>query len=66
MNDKTTLFLMRKMEEKLIELMGAEEYKKFATEIAREGFRQEIDGMADGEFKDFVKDHFDQITGGAE
>ena len=55
-------FVTKKMEEKLIELMGQEGYEKFATEIAREGFQKEIDGMADGEFKDFIKDNIDEIT----
>ena len=55
-------FVMKKMEEKLIELMGKDAYAEFATEIAREGFRMEVNGMADGEFKYFCQEYFDDIT----
>jgi hypothetical protein len=49
------------MEEKLIELMGQEAYTEFAVKIAREGFRKEVEGMADGDFKNFVIENFDKI-----
>ena len=56
------LYVMKKMESKLIELMGQKEYAAFAIEIAREGFREEVNGMADSEFKDFIEENFDEIT----
>lgn len=56
------MFVMKKMEEKLIELMGHEAYAEFSTKIAKEGFRAEIEGMAEGEFKDFCIENFDDIT----
>ena len=56
------MFVMKKMEEKLIELMGQEAYSKFSVEIAREGFRHEIDGMEDSDFKNFIMENFDEIT----
>jgi len=55
-------YLLKKMEEKLIELMGKEAYTEFSVQIAREGFRKEVDGMADGDFKNFVIENFDKIT----
>lgn len=56
------MYVMKAMESKLIELMGREAYAKFAAEIAREGFRKEVEGMADGDFKNFIMDNFDNIT----
>ena len=50
------------MEEKLIKLMGPEEYSEFAKAIAKEAFKAEINGMADGDFKTFVIENIDQIT----
>lgn len=55
-------YVMKQMEAKLIELMGEEAYSAFSREIAKEGFRKEIDGMEDGDFKNFVIEHFDEIT----
>ena len=55
-------YAIRKLEEKLIELMGEEEYVKFSIQIARVGFRKEIEGMADSEFKEFAIKNFDYIT----
>lgn len=55
-------YVMKQMENKLIELMGYEAYCAFSREIAKEGFRKEIDGMEDGDFKNFVIEHFDEIT----
>ena len=57
-----TMYVMKKMEEKLIELMGKEAFAEFVKEIAKEGFRREVDGMADGEFKNFCKEYFDDIV----
>ena len=57
------VYMIGKCEEKLRELMGAEEYSKFAAEIARGAFKAEIDSMAAGDFKDFVQSHFDELTG---
>lgn len=55
-------YMIGKCEEKLRELMGAEEYSKFAAEIARGAFKAEIDSMAASDFKDFVQSHFDELT----
>ena len=54
--------IIEKMEKKLIELMGKEAYSEFSTSVAKEVFRSEIEGMAESGFKDFLIEHFDQIT----
>ena len=50
-------------EEKLKELMTQVEVKTFSVEVAKKVFRAEIEGMKDGDFKDFCIDNFDNITG---
>ena len=62
MSDISYIYMIGKCEEKLRELMGAEEYSKFAAEIARGAFKAEIASMAAGDFKDFVQSHFDELT----
>lgn len=63
MPERAILYIMRRMEAKLQDLMSEEEYMDFNKEIAMEAFRMEIEDMADSEFKDFVLEHFDEITG---
>lgn len=60
--EQILLMFINKMEAKMIELMGIEEYNKFATEAAKECFREEINAMEDGHFKDFCLANFDVIT----
>ena len=62
MSDISYIYMIGKCEEKLRELMGAEEYSKFAAEIARGAFKAEIASMQSSDFKDFVQSHFDEIT----
>ena len=50
-------------EEKLKELMTQVEFKTFSVEVAKKVFRAEIEGMKDGDFKDFCIENFDNITG---
>ena len=40
------MYIIGKCEEKLRELMGAEEYSKFCVEILKGAFNEEIDSMA--------------------
>lgn len=54
--------LLNRMEDKLVELMGGKAYSVWATEIARDMFRQSVEDMEDGEFKDFVLANLEQIT----
>lgn len=58
-------WFVTKMEEKLVELMGAEEYDRWSTEVAKEAFRKAVDEMPECEFKDFCNSHFDKIVSGA-
>lgn len=49
-------------EKKLEEIMTAKEWREFISATSRKLFKQEIDGMADSEFKDFIIERFDEIT----
>lgn len=64
MNEKFYLYIIDIYEKKLKELMGEDEYHKFIIAVSKDGFREEIEGMADSEFKDFCLKNFDMITGG--
>lgn len=55
--------LIRLMDEKLKELMNEEDYNWFMTQIAREAFKVEIENCASEEFKKFVFDNWEHITG---
>lgn len=62
MIEKMNLYVMNEYEKKLKELMGEKEFEDFVTNVAKEAFREEIKGMADGAFKDFCLENFDKIT----
>ena len=62
MDTNIYLYIMKRMEEKLIELMGTEAYLEFSKEITKEEFGKYINSWFDCEFKDFINEHFDQIT----
>lgn len=62
MTNKAMTHMMKRMEDKLRELMGEEEFHKFSVELAKESFRKEVEGMADSDFKRFVTANFDDIT----
>ena len=50
-------------EDKLIELMGEEDFSKFASEIAKRLVMKELLGMKNSPFKFMVLKDFDKITG---
>lgn len=54
--------LLNRMEDKLVELMGGKAYSVWAAETARDMFRQSVEDMEDGDFKDFVLENLEQIT----
>lgn len=56
-------FITKEYEKKLSELMPEEEPWAYVGEVARRAFRVEIDGMADGEFKQFVLANYNKIVG---
>ena len=59
---KIMMRAIKRMEDKLIELMGEEAYTEFATKIATEAFREEVEGMEDDEFRELTLANFDDIT----
>ena len=50
-------------EEKLKSLMKKGEFERYVTSIARDMFLEDINNMADSEFKDFCINNFGLITG---
>lgn len=66
MGEATILFMMHCMGEKLIELMGKKEYLKFSAEVGKKAFKKEVEEMKDSDFKNFVLENFDRITGEAD
>lgn len=61
--DKYIAYILMEYEKKLYQLMGKEAYVAFMKKTTKEAFRLEIGGMAEGDFKDFVLENFDMITG---
>lgn len=62
MSEKYLSMMIKRMEEKLKELMGEEEYIKFSREVAKETFFAECSDLPEGDFKDFCIDNFQFIT----
>ena len=54
--------LLNRMEDKMAEVMGGKAYSIWAAETARDMFRQSVEDMEDGDFKDYVLEHFEEIT----
>ena len=48
-------------EKKLRQIMTAEDFDNFSMDLAKVVFRQEIEGMADSNFKKFVLENMDWI-----
>ena len=48
-------------EKKLKQIMTAEDFDNFSTDLAKVMFRQEIEGMADSDFKKFAMENMDWI-----
>ena len=63
MNEKTYLYMIQRLENKLREYMTDQEYMDFSIEIAKETFMREVDNMGDSDFKDFCIENFEQIKG---
>ena len=60
---EAVFFVMDRYEDKLKELMGPEEFNRFARGIALEGIKDEIGRMEDCEFKRFLIATFGLIEG---
>ena len=56
------LFIVKKMEEKLIGYMGPDSYDEWSTEVAKGAFRKEVEAMENDAFKSFILENFDLIT----
>ena len=54
-------YMIKRMEEKLMELMG-DDYYEFARELALEAFKKEVEAAAESEFKKFVLENLDDIA----
>lgn len=52
----------RLYEAKLKELMTQVEFKTFSTEVAKKVFKNGVQNMPNGDFKNFCLDNFDKIT----
>jgi len=63
MNEKQLMELLKIYEKKLKEYMPEEEFYRFSVDTAKYLFEKEVNEMADSEFKQFIKDHFDEVTG---
>lgn len=61
MTEEYIMYVIKEYEKKLQELMG-EDFTEFAHEVCKQGFRKEMEQMAESEFKDFILDNFDDIT----
>ena len=56
------LFIIERMEEKLMELMGPGPYSEWMSEVAKEGFRKEVELLKETGLRDFLLHDFELIT----
>lgn len=63
MNENEFLInLLNRMEDKMVEVMGVKAYSIWAAETARDMFRLSVENMEKGDFKDYILEHFEEIT----
>ena len=62
-NEELLRLTCKLYEDKLIELMGEEDFINFSTEIAKRLFMKDILGMKNSPFKFMILKDFDKITG---
>ena len=65
MSEKYLTTMLKMYEDKLKEYMTEEEYKEFAVMVAKKFFFDEVCDMPKSDFKDFILDSWDTITGEA-
>ena len=63
---KMLIYCSKCYEDKLIQLMGEEAFKKFSISIAKNAFFKSIVNMKNPEFRNFCLDNYDLITGVAD
>lgn len=56
-------YITMRMEEKMIEMMGKDEYAKWSARIAKETLTQWVDSSSNEDFKKFVSENMDIIVG---
>ncbi len=61
MSEAYYIYVLKEYEKKLSELMG-DKYFEFARNVAKAGFKAEIENMSECDFKNFVLDNFNDIT----
>lgn len=59
---KSYMIATKLYEAKLSELMPEDEFMDFIISVARDVFKTELEDMAEGDFKDFVLKHMEEIT----
>ena len=60
--NESLINLLNRMEDKMVELMGGKAYSIWAAQTARDMFRQSVEDMDDSDFKDYILEHFEEIT----
>ena len=63
MDEKYYMFVIKKYEEKLRELMSEADFEKFVVSVAQADFEQEVKNMTESDFKDFCLENMDMIFG---
>lgn len=53
----------KRFEDKLKELMSYKDFTEMSMEIAKEMFKQDVEAMPEGDFKNFVIDNLEGILG---
>lgn len=53
----------RRFEDKLKELMTYKDFTEMSMEIAKEMFKQDVEAMPEGDFKDFITENMGDILG---
>lgn len=56
------IYMMKRFDEKLRELMTPEDYTAWSIDVAKGMFYAEIDESPESEFKDFVLKNWEKIT----
>lgn len=62
MDEKFYMYVISAYEKKLKELMNREEFLEFVKSVAKDGFKEEVEGMVDSDFKNFCLENFNKIT----
>ncbi len=64
--ERALLYMLKRYEDKLNELIGKEKSKQFAIMISQDAIRHEVECMEPGDFKAFCLQNIDKILGESE